>query len=324
MAFTLGRAADITGDDAFDDAARRAIDRVHDLAEETESGASWGPVTDIISGDAGAGLTLLWAHDRWDDDRDLDLATRVGRHLLATAIETESGLSWPMSPDFPRVMPNFSHGTAGVAFFLARLAEETGGESFLEGAIAGGERLLALTEDGLIHHHTPGGEDLYYLGWCHGPTGTSRLYEQLHRTTGEARWRGAARAGAAAILATGAPARRSEGYWETVGVCCGSAGIASAMLDAWSDAGDEPMHDAAVRFGEDIRRRATREDGTVKWVQAEHRTRPALLVAQTGYMQGAAGIGLLLLRLDAIERGREWTLRLPDEVALEAGREATP
>ena len=26
-----------------------------------------------------------------------------------------------MTPDFPRIMPNFSHGTAGVAFFLATL-----------------------------------------------------------------------------------------------------------------------------------------------------------------------------------------------------------
>ncbi|MCZ6836972.1 MAG: lantibiotic modifying-like protein, partial [Planctomycetota bacterium] len=55
-------------------------------------------------------------------------------------------------------------------------------------------------------------------------------------------------------------------------------------------------------------------DGMVglKWIQAEHRSRPELLQAQTGYMQGASGIGLWMLRLDAFETGREFNLRFPD------------
>ena len=40
--------------------------------------------------------------------------------------------------------------------------------------------------------------------------------------------------------------------------------------------------------------------------------RPDFLQAQTGYMQGAAGVGLWLLQLDAAQRGREFTLRFPD------------
>jgi hypothetical protein len=47
-------------------------------------------------------------------------------------------------------------------------------------------------------------------------------------------------------------------------------------------------------------------------VQAEHRVQPQLLVAQTGYMQGAAGIGMWLLRLDAGERGGTPFVRFPD------------
>jgi hypothetical protein len=48
------------------------------------------------------------------------------------------------------------------------------------------------------------------------------------------------------------------------------------------------------------------------WIQAEHRVRPDLLVAQTGYMQGAAGIGMLLLHLEAFEKGRGAEIILPD------------
>ena len=50
----------------------------------------------------------------------------------------------------------------------------------------------------------------------------------------------------------------------------------------------------------------------MRWVQAEHRVRPELLVAQTGYMQGAAGIGIWLLHLDAFDRGKKSWIRLPD------------
>ena len=31
-----------------------------------------------------------------------------------------------------RLMPNFSHGTAGIAYFLARLYEETHDKAFLD------------------------------------------------------------------------------------------------------------------------------------------------------------------------------------------------
>ena len=58
--------------------------------------------------------------------------------------------------------------------------------------------------------------------------------------------------------------------------------------------------------------RATRDDRGLRWIQAEHRVRPELLVAQTGYMQGAAGVGMWLLRLDATQRGRTTFVRFPD------------
>lgn len=40
--------------------------------------------------------------------------------------------------------------------------------------------------------------------------------------------------------------------------------------------------------------------------------KPELLVAQTGYIQGAAGIGAWLLQLDAFERRRRSSITFPD------------
>jgi len=72
--------------------------------------------------------------------------------------------------------------------------------------------------------------------------------------------------------------------------------------------------DMAARVAVDTLRRGTEESGGagMKWIQAEHRVQPELLVAQTGLMQGAAGVGLALLHLDgAMERRRPFMM-LPD------------
>ena len=59
---------------------------------------------------------------------------------------------------------------------------------------------------------------------------------------------------------------------------------------------------------------STRDEqtGGLKWIHAEHRVRPADTAAQTGYMQGAAGIALWLLRLDAHNRGATAAITFPD------------
>ena len=58
--------------------------------------------------------------------------------------------------------------------------------------------------------------------------------------------------------------------------------------------------------------RATRDGDALKWVQAEHRVQPDNVVAQTGFMQGAAGVGTALLHLDAAERGARGHVTFPD------------
>ena len=46
--------------------------------------------------------------------------------------------------------------------------------------------------------------------------------------------------------------------------------------------------------------------GGLKWPHAEHRIKPEYVYAQTGYMQGAAGIGMVFLRREAEARGKGW------------------
>jgi lantibiotic modifying enzyme len=83
-------------------------------------------------------------------------------------------------PDDKRRFPNFAHGTAGIAFFLARLEQVTGEPRFLEGSLAGTQWVMTTVraEDDTCaaFHHDPGGTDLFTLGWCHGPPGLGWLF----------------------------------------------------------------------------------------------------------------------------------------------------
>src|SRR5688572_3480896 len=61
LAFTLGAAHRATGDAQLRDAALAATRAIETQATRDDTGVSWGPSIDIISGSAGTGLYLLHA-----------------------------------------------------------------------------------------------------------------------------------------------------------------------------------------------------------------------------------------------------------------------
>lgn len=222
-----------------------------------------------------------------------------------------------MDPSYPRLMPNFSHGTAGIAFFLARLYEETGSKQFLDAALAGGRYLLSIAKtDGnacLIFHNEPDGQDLYYLGWCHGPVGTANLFYQLYKSTRDKKWLDWVLKEAHGLMDSGIPEKPTPGFWNNAGICCGLAGVADFFLDLYKITKNDHHLVFGRRVMSVLAERATSDASGRRWIQAEHRTRPELLIAQTGLMQGAAGIGLVLLRWAAFaEDKRPVRIHLPD------------
>jgi lantibiotic modifying enzyme len=313
---TLGEMWRGTGDSRYRDGVRAAVRMLAERARETGKGVQWDEVTDIISGSSGTGLFLLYAGSLLPDPSATALAARAGDRLLELGASDQGGLRWAMSPDFPRLMPNFSHGTAGVSYFLASLYATTKERRYLDGALAGAKYLQAIAKtDGnicLLPHHQPDGLDLYYLGWCHGPVGTARLWRRLAQVTRDQSWMTWVDRSARALLESGIPEKRTDGYWNNVSQCCGTAGIAEFFLDISRVTPDPAYLPFARRMTDDLLARATRDDAGMRWVQAENRTQPANLVAQTGYMQGASGIGMWLLRLDAAEHKRESFVRFPD------------
>ncbi len=323
VVYTLAEVQRVGGDDqvgaATDVLARRLMDDARTLGEGVAwyEGADESAAYDIISGSAGIGLTLLYLHETRGHDGALELASEAGRLLASKGRPDHDGLKWPMSEAYPRLMPNFSHGTAGVAYFLARLHGVTGEEEFLAPAVYGASYLenvsLCDARDGcLIFHDEPEGTHLFYLGWCHGPAGTARLFWQLTEVTGESRWKNWVGQGARGIRHTGIPSIRPEGFWNNVSQCCGDAGVGDFYL-ALHAAGVEPDGLSFARsLGEYLLDQATQEEGAARWIQAENRSQPESVVAQTGWMQGAAGVGAFFLHLDGAEKGRKARVVFPD------------
>ena len=132
-----------------------------------------------------------------------------------------------------------------------------------------------MERDNRHHQRDPDGRDLFYLSWCHGPAAKS-------------------------------------GFWNNISQCCGNCGVSDFFIDLYRFSGD-PAHLAfARRCADDTLDRATVDGDGLKWVQAENRVSPNEVLAQTGLMQGAAGVGLAMLRLDGALRGRIPTIVLPD------------
>lgn len=319
IGYVLGEMHKATGDTRYRDGMRRTVEILQQSAVSQGEGVEWTPVTDIIGGSAGTGLYLLHAARVLEMPGAKTLAVRAGRRLLELGRPEAGGTKWPMSPQMTRLMPNFSHGTAGIAYFLARLYEETRDKAFLDSALAGARYLQAVarTEGDmcLIFHHEPeeNGKDLYYLGYCHGPVGTARLWYQLAKVTGDGEWMEWVHKSARGILKSGVPERQTPGFWNNVGQCCGSAGVAEFFLHLHKLTGSKAYLDFSRRVTEQVLKAGTRDAAGLRWVHAEHRVRPQEVYAQTGWMQGAAGIGAWLVRLDAFEQKRDPVVQLPDQ-----------
>jgi hypothetical protein len=189
--FVLTETWRATNDGRYRTAAQRIVDALRARAKTAGRGVEWSESSDIISGGAGISLFLLYAHDALGSSAALELAARAGQRLIELGQPAQGGLKWAISPRVTNLYPNFSHGAAGVGYALARLHQATRDKAFLDGAFSAAAYLDAVadrTRGCKVFHHEPGGEDLYYLSWCHGGAGTARLWYILNQISGDAAW----------------------------------------------------------------------------------------------------------------------------------------
>jgi len=330
--YILNELYKLSGLNQFRDGALTALNRLTAQASELGNGIGWiepipfsditgikgeREVIDLSVGAAGAGVIYLYAY-REGLLKDAELAVKTADRLLEVAETTADGLRWLMMVDmaFPFTAPNFAHGGAGVGYFLADLYRETKTAAYLEAALSAAAYVRSRAVEqakGFLVCHTEEQQpaSTFYLGVCHGPAGTGRLMYLLHQICGDNAHLDWLEGNFLGLTDTGAPEQRSKGLWQNHGQCCGDAGIGDYALFLFKATGAEKYLDYARRTAAELTKNADTTVGLC-WPMAEHRNRPDFLETQTGYMQGAAGIGSFLLHLSSVIDDTPVKLVLPE------------
>jgi lantibiotic modifying enzyme len=240
--------------------------------------------TDIISGAAGIGIFRLNLAAATGAKEDLEAARRTGEWLATRAIGVEGTVCWRVGADeTSRIYTGFSHGAAGIGYFLLGLWRATGDGAYLDLAERAG-RFVARNAipdgtDGWLWYRTvpPDKEEQIRIQWCHGPPGNGLLFAALVEAGKEA-----FRPALERCLVT----TRRRGRTARVGgsECHGVAGNAELFLEAYRVTGEKTLLDDARLFGSAL---LVPKDGGFS-VDTRY---------DSSYMLGLAGIGHFLLRL---------------------------
>jgi type 2 lantibiotic biosynthesis protein LanM len=248
---------------------------------------------DIIGGAAGCVASLLSLYAVTPASTILELAIRCGDRLLACAHRMQEGIGWKIPlQDVP--LTGFSHGNAGIALSLLRLAAARGEERFHQASMAAlayersqfsAERCNwpDLQRPGVpARESQASGEEghRFLVSWCHGAPGIglARLASLPYLDDATLR-----QEIAAALQTTLAPDDETLHM-----LCCGTAGKLETLLVA-SQMLKEPHIEEQVR---------ERVGWLLDRVPApEEYQEPAPRIEPLGLMTGLAGIGYELLRV---------------------------
>lgn len=287
--------------------------------------------TDIIFGNAGTALFLLDLGLATKEKRFLDAARRAGHGLLLdaqhAASKTQPGHQlpiWVMAMGGMQMhMPNFSHGTAGVAYALARIGAETGDTALLNAARDAAEWLIensVVEGDARKWQCSDRAPGVYMGGWCHGPAGTGRLFLLLSAITGDAKYRAIAEQGANFVVQYAAAAEKQQPDGKQPYVppsyCCGVAGVVEFFCDLHAVTKSDAHAAFARKAGDYLLTVAIADGDGRKWKNGQ--SAPGGPVAadskacNVDLMLGAAGEAMALLRLSLLGREAMPMRTLPD------------
>jgi lantibiotic modifying enzyme len=262
---------------------------------------------ELISGLAGFGLYFL---ERLPSEASRHGAEQVVERLAAQAEEEGGAVSWftpvrSMPSSHREIYPDgyynlgVSHGIPGVIGFLAaahrRGVAATEARRLAEGAVRWllDHRLPESSGNTFPGYAGPGIEPVpTRLAWCYGDPGVAAVLGLAGRTFGREDWE------REALAVARRAAKRGESDVSVVdaGLCHGTAGLAHVFHRLHRATGDEMLREAALFWLQRTldQRRPGRGTGGFEHADAGA-SGPNRWSEETGFLNGAAGIGLTLL-----------------------------
>jgi type 2 lantibiotic biosynthesis protein LanM len=291
LIYAFAHLAALWHDPALLDAAEGCVAQLPGLIESDDT-------LDLMDGTAGCLAALLALHELRPAAATLGAAVRCGERLLARAEPQEQGLGWCNAPVFPQPLTGFSHGAAGVAWALLRLAAATGDGRFAAAARSGlaFERSLyrpALgnwadlreeEDQGAARDRLHASERLM-CAWCHGAAGIGLSRLAMLPLLDDPGFHDEIAVAVATTLA--------EGLGLTHCLCHGDLGCLDFLLLAARHLGDGALADQVYRLA----------GGVLANVAADGwRFGMPAGAEPPGLMLGLAGIGYGFLRLACPDR----------------------
>jgi type 2 lantibiotic biosynthesis protein LanM len=238
-------------------------------------------VLDLIGGAAGTLLGLLAVHAATGDAASLDLARACGAHLLATRRPSEAGpRAWPTIEG--QLLTGLSHGAAGIALALHRLAVATGDSHYQDAADEAIAYERAVFRPGagnwpdLRFLETTGGEPGFMTTWCHGAPGIG-LARLAMGTDHEA-------------VDVAVETTRALGLGALDHLCCGAFGRLELLVEAATRLDRPELHAEAAAQASAVLDRRDANGGFRIFAEVPGDA------YSPGFHRGTAGIGYALLR----------------------------
>jgi len=324
IGIALLEAAKLSENPQYDRALEQVIDQLDEWGSIDATGLRWNDeFNDLLYGDTGTTLFLAVVAAQTKDAVVLAMARQGARGLLGEAQDTPVGSYWLFRRSKEFNLPNFSHGTAGVAYTLATVGALTNDEDLLAGAAAGFDyiRSIAEIDNGRLRIPYGWGSDswdgLFEFGWAHGLAGDAIFFQQLQQVGVEpkaaAEFEELSKHTLVNINLPGVPAEPFAEPSTPFDWRFGRAG-ALALLSRWAVQSENAARQRDALWSH-IVAAAARDGEGVHW-QIDT---PAFMgggrAAFTGLLHGAAGIGLAALHMHAAMTDHDPYVLLPDDSA---------
>lgn len=303
----------------------KVADDLLSAAKKSDEGIYWSEQNDLC-GDAGFVTYLSSIYKLTGDKKYLEAEKSFGNFLISKGKDApRGGKYWNVVDltiiDFPKDVfwVNNAHGTSGIGWIFTILYNSTKDERFLNAAkdaakyiqgiaVGDDEAVLVPYLDSLERGPST---EFYYLSTCHGPAGTSLLFQALYRITGEKSYLDWVLRLSRGIIKAGAPEIFSRGYWQSQALCCGTPGLLEHFISVYKLTKNPEFLEYAKRAAKTVVGQSfvADADGDIyhqkplrRWSGAWWRTIPTDVHSYTGLYIGTAGNAWSLLSLAAAEK----------------------